>query len=190
MAVVIKKFPIRGFKELQRALLGLTEPKFRKAALRRAGKAAMKPVHQDAMRNAPFLSDKIRNPNTPIGLLKTDIKMSTRVNINPSIHKNGKVRKTSKHELSVMVKTTKKTEDFALTIEYGRDEFVITRTVAFGKATKEYVTIAPETKPQPFMRPALDDNYLKVFRGFRDELRKEIAKQAKAQARFLAKQNK
>ncbi len=129
-------------------------------------------------------------PNTPIGLLKTDIKMSTRVNIRPSTMKSGKIRGTTKHELSVMVKTGKKTEDFALIVEYGREEFVITRVVAFGKDTKEYVTITPSVEPQPYMRPALDSNYDAVFKSFRTELRKEIAMQIKKQQRFLDKQNK
>lgn len=187
MAVSINRFIMRGFSSLDKALNELTEPKFRKAALRRSGKAAMQPVHRSAIKNAPFLKDKTRNPHTPIGLLKTDIKMSTRTNIAPKTMKSGKIRTTTKHELSVMVKTGRKTEDFALIVEYGREAFVITRVVAFGSPTKEYVTISPEVEPQPFMRPALDDNYRKVFNTFRSELTKEIASQAKKQARHLAK---
>lgn len=187
MAVSITKYRLKGFKELDTALTNLTEPKFRKAALRRAGKAAMKPVMDSAIQNAPTLKDKTRNPNTPVGMLKNDIKMSTRTNIRPKTMKSGKIRTTTKHELSVMVKTGKQTEDFALVVEYGREEFVITRVVVFDKKSREYVTISPEVKPQPFMRPALYDNYDKVFRLFRDELTKEIARQAKAQERFFKK---
>lgn len=190
MAVSITKYRLLGFRELGFALDKLTEPKFRKAALRRSGKAAMKPVYEEARQLAPVLKDVSRNPEVAKNILKNDIKMSTRTNIRPSKTKSNKIRKTTKHELSVMVKTGKASEDFALVVEYGRDEFVITRTVVFGKDSKEYVTIAPEVKPQPFMRPALYNNYDKVFKIFRTELEKEIAKQAKAQARFLKKKNK
>lgn len=187
MAISITQYRLSGFKELDHALRGLTEPKFRKAALRRSGKAAMQPVYDDVKRLAPTLKDSSRNPNVAKNILKNDIKMSTRTNIRPSKTKSGKIRGSAKHELSVMVKTGKNSEDFALIVEYGRESFVITRTVVFGKQSKEYVTISPEVEPQPFMRPALYDNYDKVFKIFRTELEKEIAKQAKAQARFLKK---
>lgn len=187
MAVLIKEYRLLGFKELGFALNSLTEPKFRKAALRRSGKAAMQPVYNDAKRLAPTLKDKGRNPDVVSGILKNDIKMSTRTNIRPSKTKSGKIRTSSKHELSVMVKTGRQSEDFALIVEYGRDEFVITRTVVFGKDSKEYATISPSVEPQPFMRPALYDNYDRVFKIFRQELEMEIAKQAKKQAKFLKK---
>lgn len=185
MAVLIKKYRVLGFRELGFALDKLTEPKFRKAALRRSGKAAMKPVYDDVKRLAPTLRDDSRNPNVAKNILKNDIRISTRTNIRPSKTKSNKIRSTSKHELSVMVKTGKASEDFALVVEYGREAFVITRTVAFGKETKEYVTISPEVEPQPFMRPALYDNYSKVFKIFRTELEKEIASQIRKQTKFL-----
>lgn len=187
MAVSVTKYRLLGFKELDTALKQLTEPKFRKAALRRSGKKAMEPVLADAKRLAPTLKDKERNPHTESGLLKNDIKMSTRTNIRPSVTKSNKIRNSSRHELSVMVKTGKQTEDFALFVEYGREAFVITRTVTYGKQTKEYVTISPEVEPQPFMRPALYDNYDSTFKIFRDELAKEIGIQAKKQAKFIKK---
>lgn len=185
MAVSITTYRLNGFSALDSALNALTEPKFRKAALRRSGRAAMKPVLIDAKRFAPTLNDDSRNPNTTRNILKNDIKMSTRVNIRPSRNRSGNIRRTSKHELSVMVKTGKASQDFALVVEYGKEAFVITRVEVFGKASKEYVTISPETKPQPFMRPALYDNYDKVFRLFRSELEREIAAQAIKQARYL-----
>lgn len=185
MAVSVLKYRLLGFRELGFALDQLTEPKFRKAALRRSGRAAMKPVYDDAKRLAPTLKDESRNPNVAKNILKNDVKMSTRTNIRPSVTKSNKIRESSRHELSVMVKTGKASEDFALIVEYGRESFVITRTVVFGKDSKEYVTISPEVKPQPFMRPALYDNYDKVFKIFRTELEREIARQAKKQAKFL-----
>ena len=185
MAVSIHKYRLLGFRELGFALDKLTEPKFRKAALRRSGKAAMQPVYNDAKRLAPTLKDDKRNPNTAKTILKNDIRISTRTNIRPSKTKGNKIRESSRHELSVMVKTGKSSEDFALIVEYGRESFVITRTVVFGKDSKEYVTISPEVEPQPFMRPALYDNYDRVFKIFRTELEREIAKQAKKQAKFL-----
>lgn len=172
-------------------LTALTEPKFRKAALRRSGRAAMNPMLLAARSNAPILQDSVRNPDAKRNLLKSDIKMSSRVNIEPSTHKkSGKIRKGSKHELSVMIKTSKKTEDYALVVEYGRDEFVfITSDVVFGKKVRQHTKTSPAFKAQPFMRPALYDNRDAAFRIFRNTLAKEIASQIKKQGKYWAKQN-
>lgn len=190
MALSVRKYRLLGFKELDKALESLTHPKFRRAALRRSGKAAMQPILEAAKAKAPTLQNAEKGSQATKGLLKNDIKMSTRVNITPNIQKNGKIRKTSKHELSVMVKTGKKTEGYALVIEYGRDESVyIQSSVVFGKKTKEHAKTTPAFKAQPFMRPAMDENASEVFLIFRRELEKEIASQVKKQAKFLAKQN-
>ena len=73
MAVSITKYRLNGFKELGFALNGLTEPKFRKAALRRSGKAAMQPVYNDVKRLAPTLKDNSKNPNTAKNILKNEL---------------------------------------------------------------------------------------------------------------------
>lgn len=184
MPVKIKKMKTKGLAELEKALEKLWDPKFRRAALRRSGRAAMKPVLDAAKQNAPILQDTERNPGANPGELKADIKMSARVNINPSVYKSsGKVRKTSKHELSVMVKTGKKSEDYALVVEYGREEFMVMRNIVFGKEVKPFWAPVAKLEPKPFMRPALDNNVNKVLDIFAATLGKEVERQAKAQNR-------
>jgi len=184
MPVKITKIKTTGLKELEKALEKLWDPKFRRAALRRSGRAAMKPVLDDAKQNAPILQDTERNPAAEPGELRADIKMSARVNINPSVYKSsGKVRKTSKHELSVMVKTGKKSEDYALVVEYGREEFMVMRNIVFGKEVKPFWAPVAKLEPRPFMRPALDKNVTKVLDTFASVMEKEVEKQARAQLR-------
>lgn len=170
-----------GFSELDKALEELIEPKFRKAALRKAGKEAMKPVLNAAKKDAPILKNVDDADDNLRGQLKDDIKMSTTVNIDPSVGKNGKIKNSKKHELKVVVKTGKKTEDYALVTEFGRDEYTVKRFHYFGKATDGYDVKIGAIQPRPFMGPALHNRVELVLEIFKKELGDSIIKQAKKQ---------
>ena len=184
MPIEITSINVNGLSELDLALEQLIVPKFRKAALRKAGKAAMKPVLRDAISNAPVLQDGSNNPNAISGQLRNDIKMSTTVNVEPTT-RSGRISNSKLNELKVVVKTGKDTEDYALVTEFGRDEFQVVRNEAFGKATSDYVTTVASLRPQPYMQPALESNVDLIIRTFGDELGDEIIKQARKQARYL-----
>ena len=179
MAIKKEFMYTKGLKELDKAMEELTTPKFRKAALRKSGKKAMEPVLRSAKKNAPVLKDTERN-DVKSGQLRDDIKMSTSVNIDAT-NKKGKVTKSKEQELKVVVKTGKETEDYALVVEFGREEYKVRRNQAFGKETDSYEAVIGEIKPQPFMQPALEDNKEKVLDTFKDTLGAEIIKQAKKQ---------
>lgn len=171
---------ITGLKELNKAFDALTDVKFRKAALRNAGKDLMKPVMVEAKRLAPTLKDPAGHPNAIAGKLRDDIKMTTSVNVSP-VTKSGKISKSKKNELTVTVKTGKATEDYAIVAEYGRERTTVIRNEAFGKDTKPFFGVLPELQPKPYMRPALNSNYQRIFNDFAKTMGDEIIKQAKRQ---------
>ncbi len=175
---------VYGLDALDKALDGLTDVKFRKAALRRAGKKSMQVVLNQAKNDAPILKDET-NGEAVAGQLRDDIKMSTSVNIDPTT-KSGKISKNKDAELKVKVKTGKDTEDYALVTEFGREEYQVQRDQIFGKNTKSYTVNIGKIEPRPFMAPALDDNKNKVLTDFAAELADEIILQGKK----MAKSNK
>lgn len=177
MAVLNEKYKVNGLDALDKALDGLTDEKFRKAALRRAGKKSMQVVLNDAKQNAPVLKDETNDSAIP-GQLRDDIKMTTSVNVSPTT-KSGKLSKNKNAELKVRVKTGKDTEDYALVTEFGRDPYTIQRDKVFDKKTNTYTAIVGKIDPRPFLGPALHDNREKVLTDFRKELTDEIFTQAK-----------
>lgn len=173
---------VKGIKELNKALDSITDPKFRAKALRKAGKEVMKPTLTAAIQNAPTLKISDKNPDHAIaGELKNDIKMRTSIN-KGAFTKGGSVKKNS-HELTVSVTTSNKTKEYAQTVEYGRNEFSVVRTEAFGRQTRAFNAQVPRVNPQPFMKPALDlieDTAANDFgRILFDEIKTQLSKQNK-----------
>lgn len=186
MSIKRETVQFSGFKELDKALDKLTEDKFRKAALRNSGKMAMAPVLFSAKKNAPVLKTE-GGENAKAGQLRDDIKMSTSVNVSP-VTKSGKVSKSKKDELKVVVKTGKDTEDYALVTEYGREPVTIKKVHVFDKvAAQPFDYTFGEIQPRPFMQPALYDNKGEVLSIFYKELGSEIMTQAKKQEKYLRK---
>lgn len=183
MAIKRETFGVTGLNELDKALDSLTEDKFRKAALRNAGKKSMQVVLRDAKDNAPVLKDD-RGGDVIAGQLRDDIKMTTSVNISP-LTKSGKLSKNKTSELKVLVKTGKDTEDYALVTEFGRESYEVIRDKAFGKNTESYKVTIGKIDPRPFLAPALDNNKNKVLNDFRDELEQAIIIQAKKMEKAL-----
>jgi hypothetical protein len=186
MAIIWNR--INGMVETGKALKGLTEPKFRKAALRKAGKVAMSPVLSAVKTSAPAFTNLSKLPKgaRPMAL-KNDIKMSVSVNISPSLSKSGKITKSSQSELRVIIKTGKETEKYALVSEYGRVAHSFMKYTVFGKPVLGFVATLPELKPEPWMRPTYDRMQTAVAQNFADELAKSIIVQAKKQKKYLGK---
>ena len=173
MPVTIERVNVNGLTELEAALKNLYIPKFRRAALRKSGKEAMKPVLRDAISNAPIGH----------GTLKSDIKMRAVVNSEPTTN-SGNVTSNKRNEMDISVRTGKSSEEYALVTEFGRQEFEVTKTTAFGKSVNPFTTTVSSLKPQPFLGPALRSNSNLVLSTFSDELGKAIITQARKQARF------
>jgi hypothetical protein len=167
-----KNAVISGVKELNAALDSITDPKFRKRALVSAGKKIMQPVLMMAISNAPTLKVSPKNPDGITGgELKSDIKMRTSFKASP-VTKSGKMAKGS--ELTISVSTGKLTSDYALSVEYGREELSIVRTNAFGRDTQPFMGTVPKIDPNPFMLPALKSIEGTVEADFGRELFKSI----------------
>lgn len=186
MAIV--DYKVDGLKGLSKALNGLTEPKFRKAALRTAGRKAMAPVLAAAKARAPVWTDTSTLPEgAKPGALRDDLRMSVSVNVEPKVGKNGKITNSSKNELKVTIKTTKATEDYALVSEYGREEHTFMKYTVFGKPVLGFEATLPKLTPEPWLRPTFDGMQNKVVQDFASELEISIAKQAKKQQKYMSK---
>ena len=161
--MAVSKYKVKGMKELSKALDGLTEPKFRKAALRKAGKTSMSPVLTAVKAAAPVWTNLSTLPKgSAPAALKRDIKMSTSVNVTPKVSKSGKISKASRNELKVTIKTGKNTEKYALVSEYGRDEHSFLKYTVFGQPVFAFTATLPQLKPDPWMRPTFDRMQEKV----------------------------
>lgn len=186
MAVVTYK--INGMKETSKALDQLTVPKFRKAALRKAGKTAMSPVLSALKSAAPVWTDTSTLPKGAApAALKNDLKQSISVNVEPRVGKSGKVTKASMNELKVTIKTSKKTEDYALVSEYGREEHSFTKYTVFGKPVLGFTATLPKLTPKPWMRTTFDGMQKTVSKTFANELSKAIIFQAAKQKKYQGK---
>lgn len=177
----------KGLKELSKSLDALTEGNFRKNALMTAGRVAMRQILADAIMNAPMLSPENipKNKNLTVGTLKKSIKYRGSFSKQPIIETKGrnknKIRPLSKHEYVGMVYTGKEANDYAVALEYGRQEFTVVRIHVFGRKVNPYEATMVEMKPNPYMRKALDDNKDSAVTIFMNELSTQIFKKAKAQ---------
>jgi HK97 gp10 family phage protein len=179
-----------GFKELEQALDALTEPKFRAAALRAAGKKTMIYLEPRISDACPVETNV--ESGTPGGRLKNSIKSSVSIG-KIKTSKTGKVSKSNKHEMSARVTAgdPKNGVDYAIITEYGREETNIQRQTVFGKhvAVPFDVTL-PAIAPIPWMRTTFDSNKNQIILTFKDELSDAITKKAKQQQSRIKKRNK
>lgn len=186
MAVI--KYKLRGLKETSKALDKLTEPKFRKAALRSAGVTAMSPALSAIKAAAPVWRDLATLPNgSQPAALKNDIKMSKSVNVQPKMSKSGKLQKASQHELKVVIKTGKATEKYALVSEYGRESHSFMKYNVFGQEVLGFMATLPALDPDPWMRPTFDRMQASITKTFGTKLGEAVILQAKKQKKYLGK---
>ncbi len=186
--ITIEQFKFRGFKKLEKALEQLTEDNFRQNALRASGRAAMQPLLEQLKNEAPRLKSTSILPKDKLpNALADGLRMKVSVNKNPKVTKTGKVTKASKSELRVVITTGKESEGYALVSEYGRKETPIYRYMVFGRQVPAFQVMLPTLEPKPWMRPTFDRMKGDTIFKFRQELKKQIAKKAKAQERKLSR---
>jgi hypothetical protein len=183
--VSISKFKISGFKQLEKGLNELTDGKFRVAALRAAGKAALTPLKEALVDAAPILKETSILPTGSVkNALKDSIRLRQKVNKNPKLSKNKKrITNATKSEYRGIIATGKEAAGYAIVSEYGRKQTTINRYSAFGKVTAAYEVDLPKLDPKPWIRPTFDKNVANVLFRFRRKLAEEITKKAKAQER-------
>jgi len=190
--MITTKTKVSGLNVLRKNLNTLTEPKFRKAALMQAGRAAMLPILNTAKVYAPVLSQSNveKNKKLSAGTLKNDIKYRGAYNRSPKFKKNGKMKTLSQYEYVGQIKTGKATQDYAVPVEFGREEFIVLRIHAFGRKVNPYEAVMAEIKPQPFMRKSLDLHANTAVIGFANSLKTTIAQQTKKMQSALKKKGK
>lgn len=183
--VTITKFQIKGFAQLEKALHALTDDNFRTNALRAAGRKSMSPLLAALKAAAPLLQETSILPTGSVkNALRDGIKLRISANKNPKLSKSGKsVTRASKAEFRAVIATGQVSAGYALVSEYGRKETEITRYSAFGRVTKSYNVMLPTLQPKPWMRPTFDKHVAKVLTTFRSELRLQVVKKAKSQAK-------
>lgn len=187
--VVITKFKILGFPDLEESLASLTDKNFRTNALRAAGRKSMTPLKEDLMAAAPILKETSILPTGSVkNALKDSIRLRISANKNPKITKSGKsITKASKNEFRAVIATGQEAAGYAVVSEYGRQETPINRYSAFGKVVAAYEVNLPTLVPKPWMRTTFDANKARVLTTFGKELKRGVTKQAKKQARLRAK---
>lgn len=186
------KTAITGLSDLVKSLDQLTEKNFRMQALKKAGKESMAPILADAIRLAPLLSDENipKNKKLTAGTLKGDIKYSSSYNASIKVSKRGKVKPLSMYEWVGRIKTGKATQDYAIPVEYGRDEYIVVRIHVFGYKVDPYEARMIAIKPNPFMRKALDENSRSAPQNFKRILLQAVQYKAKQQERRIKKRQR
>lgn len=173
---------VSGMKDLKKAFASMTDDNFRRLALNSAGRKAMKPILDSAIRYAPLLTpeNQTKNPNISAGTLKGDIKYRGKYNKEPKINKKGdKIMPLSQHEWVGRVMTGKASEEYVIPIEYGRTEYTVMRITAFGRNVDPFEQTLKAINPYPFMRRSLHENRFLAYKLFSQEIHTRVARQAK-----------
>lgn len=202
---VTTKAKLHGLKELHKALDELTHKSFRKNALTAGGRKAMAPLLAECKNTAPFLTTENAeknkggesgNPATIAGTLKNDIKFRGKYNTSPKFKKKGTLAKgtlsfkmlpLNQYEWVGQIKTGKASEQYALILEYGREEYTVVRIWLFNKLVNPYKATMIEKKARPWFRNALHKMRDGVLDDFLMHLKDETEKKAKAQKRHIKK---
>lgn len=180
------KYKTKGFKELSKALDGLTEPKFRSQALRVAGRKAMQPTLSKLKAAAPVVKQPSKLPKTArVGQLRDGLRLTVRAPVQPRISKRGTVTKATKRELSASIYTGTESSSFAIVSEYGRKEHTVVRYSAFGRPVLAFEQKLPMLEPRPWMRTTFDSDKANIVDRFRQELGKSIERKIRQQARIF-----
>lgn len=180
------KYKMEGFKELNKALNGLTEPKFRQQALRTAGRKSTDQLLSALKSAAPVIKNADTLPEgSYAGELRDSIRRTVSTPKQPKLTRSGKkITKASRHELRVIITVGNSKVDYAPISEYGREETPIMRYSIFGRPVLGFETKLPALPAKPWIRPTFDASKGKVIDSFQKELTDSIKKKAKQQARI------
>lgn len=197
MAIQRTTKTVQGLKELDAMLDSLTDPKFRKAALRNAGRKAMTPVKDALIANVPE-SD---NPDEPSsyahykdgyksGDLKRGVKLKVKINTDKKIHitKSGYAKENQSGELYTSVTFDNSVYGLAMILENGRSKREATtksgRTFkVYGRNTDKVKRDIGTTGAKNFVSRTFTEQESAMTERFKSELTTSIIKQAKKMAK-------
>lgn len=197
MAIQRTTKTVQGLKELDAMLDSLTDPKFRKAALRNAGRKAMTPVKLALIDNVPE-SD---NPDEPSsyahykdgyksGDLKRGVKLSVTVNTdkNIKINKSGFANTKQAGELYTNVTFDSSVYGLAMILENGRSKREATTKAGkvfhvYGNRTDKVKRDIGTFEGKNFVSRTFAEQESAMTERFKEELTNSITKQAKKMAK-------
>ncbi|WP_188013166.1 hypothetical protein [Photobacterium damselae] len=190
---------VDGLKELDALLDSLTDEKFRKAALRNAGRKAMTPVKATLISKIPS-SDNQETPSSykhyndgngyQSGDLKQGVKLKVKVNTDKKIklNKNGYAKDNQAGELFVDVTFDNKLYGLAAILEHGRSKREATTKRGntfhvYGHKTDKVKRDIGTFEGKNFVSETFTEHESDIVNTFKKELTTSIAKQAKKMAK-------
>lgn len=196
MALQRTKKTVTGLKEVEAMLDSLVDPKFRKAALRNAGRRTMNPVKERLQANIPVgSSDKSsykhyqgssKKEGYTSGDLRNGVKVKLSVNTDKKIktNKSGYAKKGMEAELVASVTFDNHVYKLASILENGRTKRVATTRNGkvfhyFGKPTDNVKRDIGTFTPRNFVSQTFAECESLMTKNFRDEMIGSIKKQVK-----------
>lgn len=207
MAVQKRFKHVSGLKELDALLDGLTDEKFRKAALRAAAKKTLAPVAEVLKSKLPsgsssessyshyesYTGKKGYNPGDLRNGVKTSIKLNTGKDIKTD--RNGNIRDGQRSELQSAITFDSHVYKLASILENGRSKRVAQTNDGkvfhmYGKATDKTHRDIGTTEPRNFVSSTFAQCETAMTENFKHELTQSITQQAKRLQRKKAKEAK